>query len=57
MSDAKNYLAKAAEWGLRERLLEVLGAEMYQGYLYSRAVPPEQAEAMLRVPAQQLRSA
>jgi EAL domain-containing protein (putative c-di-GMP-specific phosphodiesterase class I) len=29
----------------------VLGAEMYQGYLFSPGVPAEQAEAMLREPA------
>jgi predicted signal transduction protein with EAL and GGDEF domain len=54
--DLAHYLelscvVEGVETSEQRELLEVLGAEMYQGYLYSPPLPAEQAESLLREPA------
>jgi diguanylate cyclase (GGDEF)-like protein len=51
--DLAHYLelscvVEGVETAEQRELLEVLGAEMYQGHLYSPPIPAEQAEALLR---------
>jgi diguanylate cyclase (GGDEF)-like protein len=54
--DLAHYLelscvVEGVETAEQRELLEVLGAEMYQGHLYSPPIPAEQAESLLREPS------
>jgi EAL domain-containing protein (putative c-di-GMP-specific phosphodiesterase class I) len=53
--DLAHYLqlycvVEGVETSEQHELLQVLGADFLQGYLFSPAVPAEQAEQMLRAP-------